>query len=200
MNFWLFLLVSLLAGSVHVLAPDHWLPTSVFSWQRGLSLGRTLGVALGVFGIHVLSGLGLYFLTELLVGHWPPRILFGFGLGLTLTLFFIRLVRFSRTGNVLKSASRRSGGLLIVLSLLGPAESLIPILIKARSAGFGYLVPISGYAFGTLLVGSFCVVTGRYLWNRPLMLPRGMGLAYRRRALIPILTGLAIAIATVLRA
>lgn len=199
MNFWLFLLVSLLAGGVHVLAPDHWLPASVFSWQRGLSIGRTLGLALGLFAFHLLSGVGLYFILEAAVGHWSPRVLFSFGLGLTLAILLMRLLRFSRTAQVFRSASNGIWGVLIVLSLVGPAESLIPILIKARSSGFGYLVPILGYSLGTLTAGSACVVSGRYLWNRPLMLPRGMSLAYRRRALIPMLTGLAIAIVAVLR-
>jgi len=58
-------------------------------------------------------------------------------------------------------------GILASWSLLGPAETLIPVVLKASQLGHGYLLPVVCYAAGTLLAGDFLVMAGRRMWNQP---------------------------------
>lgn len=189
--------LSALAGGVQMLTPDHWLPTSVLAWQRRWSLGVTAAFAAAVILVHFLAGVVLYILFETVLGRLSDRHLLMFGFGLTLVLTVVRALRFSRMWEVLRLGADKKSCVLIVLSLLGPCESLIPILAKVRHMGMGFLLPGGAFLAGTLVMGGFCTLLARLLWNRPLWLPRSLGWAHSRSAVLPGLASVAVALSLV---
>lgn len=187
------------AGAVHVLAPDHWLPASVLAWQKGWSVWRTLFFALGVFTLHVLLGvlafLGLNHWLLAIDSHW----LLGFGVALVSVVMVIRMMRFSRVSEVLRTGRGSIWGALTVMSLLGPCEAVIPILIKAGHLGVGYLLPALSFLGGTVLGGLVLVLSGKVLWNRPMWLPLGLDWARRREVALPVVAVLALGLSALIR-
>ncbi|OFZ81162.1 MAG: hypothetical protein A3K03_10675 [Bdellovibrionales bacterium RIFOXYD1_FULL_44_7] len=195
----LMLVLSALAGAVHVLAPDHWLPASVLAWQRGWTFTKSSLFALFTFVIHLLAGVLIYFCFDSVLSGLQSTRLFAFSFILVFLVMTIRLLRFSRIKDIFRTGPRGLWAVFSVLSLIGPCESIIPILIKAKQMGIGYLLTILTFSLGTMIVGMASVVTGRYLWNRPLWLPRGISWSARGTALVPIAAGLAVGLSAILR-
>lgn len=193
------LALSALAGAVHVLAPDHWLPASVLSWQRGWSLKRSAFFAAIAFLIHVLLGLAIYFGFESFFAKLESTVLAVFGTILVVSVMAIRLIRFSRLREVLRAGPNSVWGYFAVISLLGPCEAIIPIFVRARHLGIGYLTPFLAFSLGTVVAGVASVLVGRVLWNRPLWLPRGITWAHSRTAMVPVIAGLALGLTAILR-
>ena len=130
--------VSAIAGVIHVMAPDHWLPASVLAWQRGWMLRKTALFSVAILCFHICLGLAIYFAIGVLVSHFGPDRGFAVALAITLGAMFLRMVRFSRIRGIFRSTNSNAvWGILGVLSLLGPCESLIPILLKSRQLGVG---------------------------------------------------------------
>jgi hypothetical protein len=193
------IVLAALAGAVHVLAPDHWLPASVVAWQRGWSLSRSAAFAALTFLVHLVLGVVIYFSFDSILAEQEASRLFAFGMILVFSVMIVRMLRFSRLREVVRAGPNSSWGLFAVISLLGPCESVIPILIKARQLGIGYLIPSVSFLAGTMVVGMACVVAGRLLWNRPLWLPRGISWARSRSAILPAVAGLALGLTAILR-
>jgi hypothetical protein len=190
--------LSVLAGAVQVLAPDHWLPASVLAWQRGWSIFRSMAFAFFAFVLHLSLGLLIYFVCNPFLNHLNSASLFVFALALILTSMGLRMFRFSRIREVLGAGPRSTWGFFAVFSLLGPAEAIIPILVRSGQIGIGYLTPTLAFGFGTVTVGLVCVVVGRLLWNKPLWLPRGIYWARKRIAVIPVAAGLVVGLTVIL--
>lgn len=180
------ILLSALAGAVHVLAPDHWLPASVHAWQRGWSMRRTILLSVGAYLAHLALGILLYFLFAPWLVRIHPQSLFVFSLLFVFLIMTVRYLRFSKIREVFRGA-RSSWALLSVLLLLGPCECIIPVLAKAGRMGVGYPVAVAAFSLGTIVSGTALVVAGRLLWNKPLWLPRGFSLGERRVALVPLM-------------
>ena len=118
-----------------------------------------------------------------------------FSLILIVVLTLVRAMRFSRIMKIQKTAANRGfWALLSVLSLLGPAESVIPIFIKADQLGIGYLLPLLAFFAGTFIAGALAVAFGRSAWNRPFWLPRGLEIAHKKMAAFPVIVLVAIGI------
>jgi len=189
-------LVAFLIGAMHMLAPDHWVPLSLLSWQKGWSSRKTRSTTLQLLLSHLLLGLVL----ALIMAEWAVglsgRDLLVFSLVLVGAVTMLRVFRFSRLQEAFSSGPYSKRGVLAAWSLLGPAESLIPIVLRSNEIGAGYLTPFVAYAVGTLLTGTWLVFWGRSLWNRPLILPRGWMLMQRSAPVIPllafVLTGLSV--------
>ncbi len=60
-----FIGIAVAVASLHMVAPDHWLPLTAFSMKRGYSRGRTLGISALLGFLHgttsvILSLLALF--------------------------------------------------------------------------------------------------------------------------------------------
>jgi hypothetical protein len=188
----IFLFLAAFAGAAHVLAPDHWVPASLLVWQRGwrpLRAGAFVALALLV---HSALGLAAYWALARVVPDVRLAYLGGLDAWLTLSFGFmfmmtlLRTVRFGKVRDSLRSGPAGFWGPLRVMTLLGPAESLLAILAKGHQLGFGCLSPFAAYAGGTLVAGIAATLAGRAFCDRPLWLARGMTFAGHRRAALPV--------------
>jgi hypothetical protein len=195
----LIMALSAMAGAVQVLAPDHWLPLSVLAWQRGWTLVRSLVAAIFSLTLHLAAGVGVFFCLEKILLALESSRLFTFSLVLVFGVLVLRVVRFSRINEVIRTGPASAWAFVSILSLLGPCEAIVPILAKGKLLGMGYLPVIIAFGAGTLLAGSVAVVLGRMAWNKPLYLPRGVQLGYRGTALVPLAAGLAVGLSVILR-
>ena len=186
------ILLAGLVGAAHVLAPDHWFPTSILSWQRRWSISRSALFALAIYGLHAALGLMIYFLFNHVFEKLNSGRLLAFSVILVVSVSLVRIIRFPRVREVLASGHNGPWGLFVAISLLGPAESLIPILIKSGHSGVGYLAPALSFLIGTMAMGTLSVFLGSMFWDRPHGLPLGMNWAFRGGAVVPVLAGVAV--------
>lgn len=193
------LFLSFLTGAVHVLAPDHWFPASVLTWQKHLNQSRTLLFSFSAFLIHLSLGAILFFIFFPFFSRVNPHTLFPFTLILLFSGLLLRLSRFSRIEEVLRSGSSSNWGYFAVISLLGPCESLIPVLIKASQSGGGYILPFLAYFLGTILSGTTLILVGRLFLNRPLLFSQSLSWAYQRSAALPVVMILVVGLSYLFR-
>ena len=202
------LLLSLVAGGLHVIAPDHWLPASIWAWKLSWTLKRTAIFSAILLGLHAVAGAAIFIVFQK-AGQWfgftefvnrveGPGLLI-FAISITWLGMIIRLVRYPRVREVLHSGPRNPWGLVTVVSLLGPCESIIPILMKAKTVGVGYGLPLAAFVIGTWGVGISAVLYGRLRWNRPFQLPYGLRTARQVTALLPVTLGLLLGLGAILR-
>lgn len=168
------LLLSLFAGAVQAMTPDRWLPLSVYSWQKSWGKLKSVSLNFCALGVHVLLGFWLYAALSPLWKIVPQQYLFEFGTALTLFFLMARISLFSKLTDIHRLGSREKSVVVSVLTQLGPAEALIPFLIKSKLLGIGYVVPTSAFLVGTFMMGSFLVLVSRSLWNRPGLLVSGI--------------------------
>ena len=192
-------LLSALAGAVHVMSPDHWVPASLFTWQRRWPLRRTLLFVLYALGLHLGLGLAVYFAFDEWLLSLDPHRMIVLSMGMVFGVMILRSVRFSGIQKVQQLGPHRWWGLVAVVSLLGPCESLIPVLMKSRMLGYGYFVPFLAFSVGTLTAGAGLIASGRIVWNRPFGLPRLLSWVDRRVAVLPIAAGLILGLRFLLR-
>lgn len=197
-NQWLILL-SVVAGAIHMLAPDHWVPASVLVWQRRWGSAKTVAFAGIALLVHLLFGFAIYFMISGFLSHLDSDKLFIFALALVLLVALARGIRVERMQEVLRAGPHSAWGLFAVISLLGPCESVIPVFIKARALGMGYLIPFVAFFAGSLLSGTALVLGGRRVWNKPLWLPRGIHWAHQRSAVLPVVAGVAVGLTLLLK-
>lgn len=170
----IFAVICMVGGAFHVLAPDHWMPASLLSWQRGWPTRRLAFFSLMVFVPHLFLGFLIYWALSKIFLTFDSSTLLVFSFVLVGAVAVVRSIRFKRIYEVLRMGPQGSAGLFTVVSLLGPCESLIPILIKAKSLGAGYMLPSVFFFLGTVISGVFLMVSGQYLWNCPHWFPRGL--------------------------
>lgn len=187
-------LLSGLAGALHVLGPDHWFPTSVLAWQKSWAPSRTVLFASTAYFFHILFGYFLYLFIEKWVSDLGPKEFFTFAMGLMVIMTLVRGFRFQRVQQVIRIGQKGVGGSLLALTLLGPCEVVIPMFAKAKFLGMGYLIPFVAFFIGTWMVGILLVLRGRNLWNRPLWLPLGVRWLVRTRAAFPLIAGLVLSV------
>ena len=194
--------LAFLAGALHVLAPDHWVPSSLLAWRRSWTLRRRSRFAAGVLIAHVLGGVLLFALSRAVLtaaGAGPDRI-FSVLVALVAAMGGLRILRFSRLGP-LQGSSPESGlwNFVEVVAMIGPAETLVPLLWRAQTTGFSLVAVSVVYGVATLLSGLVCVLGGPIVWNRPDWLPRGIAWAGSRRVAFPIVAGVSLSVAYWLR-
>lgn len=185
----LLLILSAFAGAIHMLAPDHWMPLSLKSWQRQWGQAKTLVLSLLALAGHLGVGFAIYLILRPLIITYVGSTLFMASVALVIAGAILRAARFGSIREILRMGSNRIWSTLSVLSLLGPCESLIPVMIKAHHLGVGYLVAFAGFAAGTLLSGLLLIFAGRYFWNHPIRLNQGVSWALQRRSVLPVLAG-----------
>lgn len=196
---WMLILLSALAGGIHVAAPDHWVPASILCWQRRWRPPLAALFATAVLTIHVLLGAAIYFAFDDTLKAFNPARLFPYSLAFVVVVTLLRGFRFSRIRDVQRVGNHSWWGMFAVMTLLGPCESIIPIFLKSASLGVGYIVPLVAFLAGTVSVGVGLTLTGRIVWNRPLWLIRAFDWANQRIALLPIAAGVALGLRYLLR-
>jgi hypothetical protein len=193
------IMLSVFAGAVHVMAPDHWIPASMLSWQRGWGFVRAVAFSTVALLFHVLFGFGVYLGLHDWLIRIPENDLFPFALLLVSVMALVRAFRFSDRGRVVRLGTSRIWGTMAVFSLLGPSESVIPILLKAGHLGIGYPIPLAAFAAGTVFSGAFLLAAGRFVWNHPLWLSRSLGWAHQRATVVPIAASVVVGLAYLFR-
>jgi hypothetical protein len=196
---WVLVFLSALAGAIHVTAPDHWVPTSVLGWQRRWSPARAALFTAFVLTFHVLMGAGIYFAFDEPFRALDPARLFPYSLLMVVAVMLLRGFRFWRIRDVQRVGPNLWWGLVAVMSLLGPCESIIPIFLKSASLGIGYVVPLLAFLAGTISMGVVLTLTGHFMWNRPHWLIRAFDWANQRLAILPITAGVALGLRYLLR-
>jgi hypothetical protein len=191
--------LSAAAGAVHMVAPDHWMPASLVAWQRGWGLRRTAGFQAGLLLAHVLAGGLIYLVLAPGMTLLDPTQVFHVVLGLVFGVMALRLFRFTRVADVFRAGPGSHWGLIGVVALLGPCESIVPILLKSRQLGAGYGLALGAFLIGTLVSGVLLGAASRWLWDQPLWLPRAMSWIRSRQALVPAAAGIVLGIGAILR-
>jgi hypothetical protein len=184
------------AGAIHMVSPDHWVPFSVMSWQRGWRFPRLFGASLLLSLAHVGLAFLIYLALQFFLNPIPASSLVIFAGVLVATLALVRTLRFDRIGEVFGGGGRKKSvyGLSTVLSLLGPSEVLLPILMKARMIGVARETVLAGFTLGTLSAILFLALASHLAWNQPSRLPRLLSLTRSRFALAPMSVGIALAV------
>ena len=193
------LVLSVMAGSVHVMSPDHWVPASILTWQRRWSGLQASLFVIALLSLHLILGFLVYLGLDSWLAEMDSHRVSHYLTALVFIVMVMRAVRFSSIQKVQQLGNKKWWGVLAVFSLLGPCESLIPILMKSKSLGMGYLLPSLAFAGGTILTGGLLVSFGRIFWNRPVRLTQFFMWVDRRVAVLPITAGLILGIRFLLR-
>lgn len=191
--------VALVAGLAHVLAPDHWIPGSLLTWQRRYGGFKTTLLAIALYALHVAVGAAIYFTFARWLNPLEGRPFFQFTVALVALTSTLRGLRVPRIEGVFRTGPTGRWGIWGVFKLLGPAESLIPILIKANHVGSGYALSTVGYFAGTLVAGTALMGVGHQFWNQPLLLPRVLAWSQRKLASLPAAAALAVGLGFLLK-
>jgi hypothetical protein len=196
-DFW-FLILSAFAGAVHMLAPDHWMPLSLASWQRKWGMGKTSAYSFLAILTHLVFGFALYIAIRPALLNCDERWLFPASVAMVALSSALRYARFNRIREVLRLGSNPLWNAISILSLLGPCESLIPVMVKGHRLGSGYLLAAIAFAVGTLVAGLGVIVLGRSIWNHPSRLNQLISWALRRRSAMPAAIGVGLGIIFIL--
>ncbi len=180
------LLLSAMAGAVHVLAPDHWIPASLLGWRRGWTNRRLALFAASGLLAHVALGLLIYFAFRDFLEAFAAARLFAFTLAFVCLVGLVRALRFSKVEDIFRSRAQSGWQVWTILSLLGPCESIVPILIKSSQMGVGYAAATGAFLVGTVSTGVVLMISGRFLWDRPELFSIWGGVLRRRVGPIPI--------------
>lgn len=194
--------LALLMGALTAFSPDRWLPASVIAWRKGWKTSRTILFASFALFFHVLLGYFLFLVfqdIEHLVDqsfqiHLSSSRLFYLAVAFMFALILARKWRLPRIQKALHVDSHNFWGSLIVFSLLGPCEMIVPIFVKAKALGVGYLLPFVAFLIGSCFAGTSLVTGGKWLWNKPLGLPQGMDWVYRKSFILSLLIGITLSV------
>lgn len=181
----LFSILAFVAGAAQTLAPDHWFPLAVMSWQRGWGRRTSLLRTGSLLILHVALGAALFFLLEPFWDQFSSKVALRIAIGVVVLGVFVRAYRLVRIREVARGGVSGRWALYASISLLGPSEALLPVMVKARELGTGYLLPVAAFGFGTVLVGAYLVFQSRTLISKPMGLPRVLGFAEASLSVLP---------------
>ncbi len=176
-------------GAIQMVAPDRWMPASVFVWRRGWKFSKLAGFSLMSGSAHVLLGLVLYLALAKCFALVPENSLGVFSLLFLGAIGTLRAIRFSRFREVLFRDSHSTHIVGALISLVGPSEMIIPVLMKAHMDEAPLLPVVGAFWVGTCLAGVFGLVIARARWNQPMALPSAVQWAQSRMAAIPMAAG-----------
>src|SRR6185295_2300473 len=118
------LVLSAMAGAVHVIAPDHWFPASTLAWRRGWRFGATVLFMCVAYALHLALGYAVFrALSDSVLAQLDSHLMV-FTVGLITIAALLRSYRFSHVEGVVRSSSLSRWRLWTVLALLGPCESV----------------------------------------------------------------------------
>lgn len=146
-------------------APDHGFPVALLAWrERWTPLGSGLRIG-ALVSVHALGGVALAWAFQGLVyaARLEPWQAWSAAVALVLVSWGVRAKRAGRIFELVRAAPGRTGGAWTALSLLGPAEILVPLGL--RGAGVGSLW---AFVLGSVLAGLLAVSRSRRRLRRPL--------------------------------
>lgn len=181
----LFSILAFVAGAAQTLAPDHWFPLAVMAWQRGWGKRTSLFHTWLLLAVHVFLGAALFFLMEPLWDQWSSKTALRVAIGVVVIGVLVRAYRLVRVREVARAGVSGRWAFYASVSLLGPSEALLPVMVKARELGTGYLLPMAAFGLGTTIVGVYLVFQSRSLMSKPLGLPRVLGWAETSMSVLP---------------
>jgi hypothetical protein len=189
------LALSFMAGAVHVIAPDHWMPLSLLGWQKSWREGRLALLAAAGCCAHVLAGFILFLCMPPYIARLGARGFLWAAIAFVVVCGGLRSFRFQRIAETLRCKKDGGRALIAPLLLLGPAESLVPICFKAATAGNGYAGVLLAFMVGTFVSSVFLLSYGRITWNEPLKLVRNVswtarGVVAALPAMVVVLAGI----------
>jgi hypothetical protein len=187
-----FYLLVFLLGAAHMLSPDHWMPVSIQAWQKSWSSKFTSSVSALVVSFHVLSGFILFFIFQKLFFLLNSNGLIYFTIAWIAVFTFVRSWRFSQLQMILWGAPKLSSKIFTLFAFIGPAESLIPVLIKSHMLPANILPTFFCFWLGSLASGVPLMIFGQLWTDRPMALPQEM--VWAQKKLIAIPTALATAV------
>jgi hypothetical protein len=193
------LALSAMAGAIHVIAPDHWFPASTLAWRRGWRT-RTMVLFLSLaYAGHLALGYALFWLfREFWLGAVAGRLML-FTIALITVAALIRSYRFSHVEGVIRSSSLSRWRLWTVLALLGPCESIVPILIKGQQMGMSAQAILTAFLAGTWVMGIGLVLLSQRVWDQPELLARWVSIIRGRVAPLPVAGVVAVGLVYFLR-
>jgi hypothetical protein len=197
-NTWFWVLTAL-AGGVTALSPDHWLPLSLVSWKQEWDPRTTAIKTVRLLSFHVLFGAAVYGVGRSAWSRIPSDQLFLTSLLLVTGAAVLRSFRFQKIFEILRLGKGSRYGESISRSLLGPCETLLPVMIKANHLHLSEIGVLAVFWLGALLFGVIAVRTSHSLWDRPQALPIEVAWAQRRLTAIPVMLSAVIAASAVLR-
>lgn len=175
-----------------MLMPDHWVPSSLISWQRGWRGGSTLAFVAALTVLHVLAGAAIFFiylkLAQLCLESPGDLLAWAFFFAAPFSL--LRVIRYPSISTVLQLCRSGVRPWARILSLIGVCEFVMPLMMKGRLLGIGYALPLGYFLLGSLLCAALAVPLGRRLWNRPLWMTEWLGQLQSRAAAVPMFAGL----------
>ena len=161
------LLISFLAGLLQSASPDRWIPLSIHSWQRGWDARRTLLAGAGLLVVHVALGVALFGVIFLVAAPVSSESLSLVAVAVVLGGAVLRLSRFKQFRQVLGAGVRGRWGVPAVLSLMGPCELAIPLLLKTAHGGQSVVLALMALTVGTLVGALGLALGARHFWNQP---------------------------------
>lgn len=180
------LALSAMAGAIHMIAPDHWFPASTLAWRRGWRTGKVVLFLSVAYAFHLVLGYALFWLfREFWVGAVASRLM-DFTIGLIALAALVRSYRFSHVEGLIRSSSLSRWRTWTVLALLGPCESIVPILIKGQQMSVPSHEVLAAFLAGTWIAGILLVFASQRIWNQPERLARWVSLIRGRISPIPV--------------
>ena len=186
-----------IAGAIQMVAPDRWMPASVLAWQKGWRSSRVASFSLLALIVHLSLGFLIYGLIALLPIAIPSDSLGVFTLIFLGAVGTIRALRFSRFREVLFRSPDSRRAIYSILSLLGPSEMVVPVLMKAKLEGMPLFPMWVALLLGSWITGLVILGFTRVSWNRPMALPSAVQWCRSRTAALPMMAGALIGIALI---
>ncbi len=165
-------------GVVHMLAPDHWVPLTIYCHSKNLSVRRSASIAAAGGIAHVLGSLIAAVLAVIvgfaLVGNLASYASFVTGGSFVLigVWMFYSGLRTENESVPHKAASVKSTKWLVFATASSPELTVLPVYLAATSYGFSGIA-LSLFVFAVATVASIVVVTiagvhgmGRFLRTR----------------------------------
>lgn len=177
--------ISFLAGAVQGISPDRWVPLSIHSWQRGWRSVQIFKVGAGLVSLHILLGFILFVVMRpfLLGSTETARSLVA--AVIVLGGAALRLGRFQRFREVLGAGTRGRWGVPAILSLMGPCELAVPLLMKSQVGGQGVLPALLSLGLGTAVGSLGVALLARRYWNNPQRLATVVDWTQGRGVVVP---------------
>ena len=174
-----------LLGAAHMLSPDHWVPISIQAWQKSWNSQFTSLIGVFTISFHVFSGLVLFYIFQKFFLNLSPNGVIFFTILWIGFFTYLRAQRYSKLQTILWGGPTLVSKIFTLFIFIGPAESLIPVLIKAKMLPAALFPTLICFWAGSLASGIPLIVFGQLLTDRPLALPQQIAWAQKKLLSLP---------------
>ena len=171
------------------------MPASVLAWQKGWPTSRIASFSLAALVFHLGLGAVIYALIAILPITIPANSLGIFTLVFLGAIGTVRALRFSRVREVLFRSPDSRRALYSILSLLGPSEMDVPVLLEAKVEGAPIYPILVAKLVGSWVTSLVILSFARASWNRPMALPSAVQWCRSRMATVPMMAGVLVGVA-----